>query len=239
MKKIMIVAVLAAVVAIPTFAASYWVVLKDGTRYEAKSKWTVVNGKAVVNLVNGSVLNLDPNAINVAKSEEMTRLGGGDLFGVEQIPAPSTTKASQLGTTIKLRKLPPSGPAAAAAAPAEATIPIAPGALLGSDVLGKFERAYENVGIFEHKLVATGPHSLRADLTADTEDKVFNTLSATAFLMVRNAGVTGVQIDYADIFMKTTTGAAAGRFHLTHDEAQAIESKAITPQSYFVQKVLF
>jgi hypothetical protein len=39
--------------------------------------------------------------------------------------------------------------------------------------------------------------------------------------------------------MKTTTGAAAGRFHLTHDEAQAIESKAITPQSYFVQKVLF
>jgi hypothetical protein len=237
-KKIMIVAALAVVIAIPTFASSYWVVLKDGTRYEAKAKWTVVNGKAVLNLVNGSVLNLDPNAINVAKSEEMTRLGGGDLFGVEQIPATSTTKASQLGTSIKLRKLPPSQ-AATAAAPAEATIPIAPGTLLGSDVLSKFERAYENVGIFEHKLVATGPHSLRADLTADTEDKVFNTLSATAFLIVRNAGITGVQIDYADIFMKTTTGAAAGRFHLTHDEAQAIESKTITPQSYFVQKVLF
>jgi hypothetical protein len=237
-KKIMIVAALAVVIAIPTFASSSWVVLKDGTRYEAKAKWTVVNGKAVLNLVNGSVLNLDPNAINVAKSEEMTRLGGGDLFGVEQIPATSTTKASQLGTSIKLRKLPPSQ-AATAAAPAEATIPIAPGTLLGSDVLSKFERAYENVGIFEHKLVATGPHSLRADLTADTEDKVFNTLSATAFLIVRNAGITGVQIDYADIFMKTTTGAAAGRFHLTHDEAQAIESKTITPQSYFVQKVLF
>ena len=235
----MIVAVLAAVVAIPTFAASYWVVLKDGTRYEAKTKWTIVNGKAVISLVNGSVLNLDANAINVAKSEEMTRLGGGDLFGVEQIPATSTTKTSNLGTTIRLRKLPPSQAATAATAPAEATIPIAAGTLLGMDVLSKFERAYENVGIFEHKLVATGPHSLRADLTADTEDKVFNTLSATAFLMVRNAGITGVQIDYADIFMKTTNGAAAGRFHLTHDEAQAIESKTITPQSYFVQKVLF
>jgi hypothetical protein len=235
----MIVAVLAAVIAIPTFAASYWVVLKDGTRYEAKSKWTVVNGKAVLTLVSGSVINVDPNAINVAKSEEMTRLGGGDLFGVEQIPATSTTKTSQLGSSIKLRKLPPSQAATTSAAPVEATIPIAPGTLLGSDVLSKFERAYENVGIFEHKLVATGPHSLRADLTADTEDKVFNTLSATAFLMVRNAGITGVQIDYADIFMKTTNGAAAGRFHLTHDEAQAIESKTITPQSYFVQKVLF
>jgi len=238
-KKRLIVAALVAIVAIPAFAASYWVVLKDGTRYEAKAKWTVVNGKAVLNLVNGSVLNVDPNTINVAKSEEMTRLGGGDLFGVEQIPVTSTTKTSQLGATIKLHKLPPAPGTSAAPAPVEATIPIAPGALLGTDVLGKFERAFENVGIFEHKLIATGPHSLRADLTADTEDKVFNTLSATAFLIVRNAGITGVQIDYADIFMKTTTGAAAGRFHLTHDEAQAIESKTITPQSYFVQKVLF
>jgi hypothetical protein len=168
----------------------------------------------------------------------MTRLGGGDLFGVEQIPVTSTTKTSNLGATIKLHKLPPAQ-AATAAATVEAPTPIAPGTLLGTDVLGKFERAYENVGIFEHKLIATGPHSLRADLTADTEDKVFNTLSATAFLIVRNAGITGVQIDYADLFMKTTTGAAAGRFHLTHDEAQAIEAKTITPQSYFVQKVLF
>ena len=235
----MIVAALVAVIAIPAFAASYWVVLKDGTRYEAKTKWTVVNGKAMLNLVNGSVLALDPNSINVAKSEEMTRLGGGSLFGVEQIPVTSTTKTSELGTTIKLRKLPQAQAATTAAPPVEAPTPIAPGTLLGTDVLSKFERAYENVGIFEHKLIATGPHSLRADLTADTEDKVFNTLSATAFLMVRNAGITGVQIDYADIFMKTTTGAAAGRFHLTHGEAQAIESKATTPQTYFVQKVLF
>ncbi len=235
----MIVAALVAVTAIPAFAASYWVVLKDGTRYEAKTKWTVVNGKAMLNLVSGSVLALDPNSINVTKSEEMTRLGGGSLFGVEQIPVTSTTKTSQLGTSIKLRKLPPAQAATTAVAPVEAPTPIAPGTLLGTDVLSKFERAYENVGIFEHKLSPTGPHSLRADLTADTEDKVFNTLSATAFLMVRNAGITGVQIDYADIFMKTTTGAAAGRFHLTHDEAQAIESKTITPQTYFVQKVLF
>jgi hypothetical protein len=236
-KKTWIVVALAIVIAVPTFAASYWVVLKDGTRYEAKTKWTVVNGKAVLNLVNGSVMSFDPSAINVAKSEEMTRLGGGSLFGVEQIPVTSTTKASNLGETIRLRKLPQAG--GAAAAPVEAPPPVAAGPLLGADVLSKFERAFENVGIFEHKLVATGPHSLRADLTADTEDKVFNTLSATAFLIVRNAGIQGVQIDSADLFMKTTTGAAAGRFHLTHDEAQAIESRAITPQNYFVQKVLF
>jgi hypothetical protein len=242
MKKTMIIAALVATVAMQTFAASYWVVLKDGTRYEAKSKWSVVNGKAVVNLVNGSVLSLDANAIDAAKSDEVTRLGGGSLMGVEQRPVTSAPKSSTLGTSIRLRKLPPSQSEAAASAAAPAADgppPSGPGTGLGMDVLSKFERAYENVGIFEHKLVSTGPRSLRADLTADTEDKVFNTLSATSFLMVKNAGIPGVQIDAVDIFMKTTTGSAAGRFHLTRDEAEAIESKTITPQSYFVLKVLF
>ncbi|MDP9362097.1 MAG: hypothetical protein M3P29_11660 [Acidobacteriota bacterium] len=242
MKKTMIVATLVAAVATQTFAANYWIVLKDGTRYEAKSKWSIVNGKAVVNLTNGSVLSLDPNTIDAAKSDEVTRLGGGSLFGVEQLPVTSTTKASTLGTAIRLRKFPPSQPGSAptpAATAADAAPPAAPGPGLGADVLSKFERAFENVGIFEHKLVSTGPRSLRADLTADTGDKVFNTLSATAFLMVRNAGIPGVQIDSVDLFMKTTTGAAAGRFHLTRDDAQALESKTITPQMYFVLKVLF
>ena len=240
LKKTIIAAALVASVATQSFAASYWVVLKDGTRYEAKSKWSVVNGKAVVNLVNGSVLSLDASSIDPAKSDEMTRLGGGSLFGVEQTPVTSTTKASTLGTAIRLRKLPPSPSDAAPTATAtDVPPPAAPGTGLGTDVLSKFERAYENVGIFEHKLVSTGPRTLRADLTADTEDKVFNTLSATSFLMVKNAGIPGVQIDAVDIFMKTTTGSAAGRFHLTRDEAQAIESKTITPQSYFVLKVLF
>jgi len=175
----------------------------------------------------------------VAKSDQVTRLGGGELFGVEQTPANAAEK-STLGNTIRLRKLPPSqSPAPAPAAPVEAAPVIEPGAGLGADVISKFERAFENVGIFEHKLISTGPHSLRADLTADNEDKVFNTLTATAVLMMHNAGIPGAQIDAVDLFMKTTTGGAAGRFHVTHDDAQALEAKTITPQSYFVMKVLF
>ena len=179
-------------------------------------------------------------AIDVAKSEEVTRLGGGQLFGVEQRAAP-TSKASEIGSAIKLRKLPPSQrrPHAAPAPPLPTRSPIAPGAGLGADVINKFERAFENIGIFEHKIISTGPHTLRADLTADNEEKVFNTITATAFLMMHNAGVAGVQIDAVDLFMKTTTGGAAGRFHMTRDDAQALDAKTITPQNYFVFKVLF
>ncbi|HEX9459864.1 MAG TPA: hypothetical protein VGA84_11995 [Thermoanaerobaculia bacterium] len=241
MRKPFILATLTILIATQTFAASYWVVTRDGTRYEAKAKWTMVNGKAMITLVNGTVMSLDPGAIDVAKSEETTRLGGGSLFGVEQLPGTSTSKASTLGSSIRLHRLPSSQPVAPAPATTATDIPqpSAPGTGLGTDVIGRFERAFENVGIFEHKLVATGTKSLRADLTADTEDKVFNTLTATAFLIVHNAGIAGVQIDSVDLFLKTTTGGAAGRFHVTRDDAQALEAKTMTPQAYFVLKVLF
>jgi len=238
MKKPLIPAALAILAATQLLAASYWVVLKDGTRYEARAKWTMVNGKATMTLTNGNVMTLDPAAIDVAKSEEMTRLGGGQLFGVEQRVAP-TSKASEIGSAIKLRKLPPSTAAAPPPPVATDTVAITPGAGLDAVVINKFERAFEDVGIFEHKVISTGPHSLRADLTADNEEKVFNTLTATAFLMMHNAGVTGVQIDAVDLFMKTTTGGAAGRFHVTHEDAQALDAKTITPQNYFILKVLF
>ena len=239
MKKTLILAALAVLAATQLFAASYWVVMKDGSRYEARAKWTIVNGQAKMTLTNGNVLTLDPAAIDVAKSEEMTRLGGGQLFGVEQRSAP-LSKASEIGSAIRLRKLPPSQAASPAVATAATeTVAIALGAGLDAGVISKFERAFEDVGIFEHKVISTGPHSLRADLTADNEEKVFNTLTATAFLMMHNAGVAGVQIDAVDLFMKTTTGGAAGRFHVTRDDAQALDAKTITPQNYFILKVLF
>lgn len=241
MKKTLIVAILTVLAATPTFAATYWVVMKDGTRYEAKAKWSIVNGKAVINLTNGNILSLDPNTIDAAKSDEVTRLGGGSLFGVEQTPAAPTPQGSTLSKSIRLQKLPPSQPAVAppVAPPTDTPPPVAPGTGLGPDVISKFERAFENVGIFEHKLTSTGPRSLRADLTADTEDKVFNTLTATAFLMTHNAGIPGVQIDSVDLFMMTTTRGAAGRFHVTREDAQALAAKTITPEAYFISKVLF
>jgi len=241
MKKTFIVAVLAAVTAAQLAAASYWVVTKDGSRYEAKAKWTVVNGKAIVTLVNGNVMQIDPNLIDVAKSDEVTRLGGGSLLGVEQAPVTATSKASTLGSAIRLHRLPSAQPAAPApvAPPVDMPQPSPPGTGLGADVINRFERAFENVGIFEHKLIPIGTASLRADLTADNEEKVFNSLTATAFLMQHNAGIPGVKIDSVDLFLKTTTGGAAGRFHVTREDAQALESKTMTPQAYFVLKVLF
>lgn len=232
--------------------ATYYVVLKNGTTYKAKSKWTIRAGKALVALETGQTLELDPSLIDEAKSEQMTRSGLGDarVITVGQTDTAQAKPQSSLGSSFKLRK----PPAAQQAAPATATpppsagspsagAPVVPppagGALLSSEIVEKFARAYENVGLFEQKLSATGLHSLRAELTADSEDKVFNAISATSFLMVRNAGVPGAQIDMVELFMKTTTGGSSGRFQMNKDDAQALDSKKMTQQDYFVHRVIF
>jgi hypothetical protein len=218
--------------------ATYFVVLKDGTQYRAKAKWTVVNGKAIIALENGQSLQLDPSAIDVARSEEVTKFGGGSVLAQQQQTqtAPTKQQTSALGAAFKLRKLPGDQAATTSAPP-----PVAPitGPVLSNEVLNKFESAFENVGIFEHVLTGTSLHTLRADLTVDSEEKVFNALTATALLIMHNAGVPGAQIDMVELFMKTTVGQAAGRFQMNRADAQILDSKSMTPQDYFVRKVIY
>jgi hypothetical protein len=224
--------------------ASYWVVLKDGSRYECKAKPTVTNGKASFTTLGGQTFNVEASQIDVAKSEEATKYNGAQVFNIGGPAAGSGQPQQQgLGSQIKLRKLPANNtppPPPAATTSAGAAPPAATGAgALSSEVLQKFDRAFENVGIFEHKVVSTGAHSLRADLTADSEEKVFNAISATAFLAVRDAGVPGVKIEMVELFMRTTNGGASGRFQMTREDATAIDSKQITKEDYFVRKVIY
>src|SRR6185436_1049343 len=126
-------------------------------------------------------------------------------------------------------------PATAAATP---ELALRAGAV-SEQVIEKFKRAYENVGIFEQDVKSTGGASLRAELTADSEDKVFNAISATSFLMVRNAGIAGAQLEMVELFMKTTNGGSAGRFQMTRADANALDQRTISQQEYFVRKVLY
>jgi len=248
MKKMLIFAAASVLFAANAFA-TYIVVMKNGTSYRAKAKWTVSNGKALIALESGQTLQVDPSLIDEPASERQTRSGLGDARVIDLGNNNATQEAPRqqqpsLGASIKLRNIggPSSLPQAPAAGPAGAPV-IAPvaasGSLLSQEVVDKFAKAYENVGLFEQKLTATGPRSLRAELTADTEDKVFNAISATSFLMVRNAGVPGIQIDEVELFMKTTTGGSSGRFQMNRDDAQALDSKKLSQQEYFVRRVIY
>lgn len=247
MKKSFVLFAFAAFLASQAFA-TYIVVLKDGTKYKAKAKWTISNGKALVNLENGQTIAINPSDIDLPKSEQVTKLGLGDVNVIAMNSPSNAAQAApkeqpSLGQVAHIRR-PVSGATSAPAPVKEpvASAPVAPVAALTDELdprlKDNFERAYENVGIFEHKLTGTN-RSVRAELTADSEDKVFNAISATAFLIVRNAGLDNQQIDMVELFMKTTTGGAAGRFQMNRADADAINSKSISLPDYFVRKVIY
>ena len=250
MKKTLTIVICTLVFAAPAFAR-YIVVLKNGTRYVAKAKWTVTNGKALVLLENGQSLQLDPALIDPAKSEQATKMGltNANVLDLNaDIPKPKTQQQPSLGSQIRLRRPAEQKPQEAPAAqPSSGSAPAAIAATAGAlpiQVIDKFERAFEEVGIFEKNVKSTGANSLRADLSVDTEERVFNALSATSFLMVKNAGVDGVRLDMVEIFMKTTTGGAAGRFQMTRADAEALDAagpngRQAALRDYFVRKVIY
>jgi len=242
MKKILVFAALALLATANAFA-TYIVVLKNGQTYKAKAKWTMQNGKAIVQLENGQSLAIDPTLIDVAKSEQTTAagLGGAKILNtVTNTPAPQPQQQEPgLGSAFHLKK---SGTAAAPVpAPSQTAPPpaLSTNGTLSQEVLDKFARAYENVGLFEQKISSPAPGVVRADLTADSEDKVFNAISATSFLIVRNAGVPGADIKMVELFMKTTVGGSAGRFQMSREDAQALDSKQMSQQDYFIRRVIY
>jgi hypothetical protein len=221
-----------------TASADYWVVMKDGQKYHAKAKWSVSGGKAIFTLTNGQTLTVDPSAIDAAKSDQVTRLGGADLIAIEQAAPTQAPAPSSLGSQIRLRNSAQQNTAPTPPPVAAAPRPSGAGAV-PNDVLNKFARAYENVGIFEQRMTPEGPRTLRAELTADNEEKVFNSISATAFLIV-NLGT----VDEVQLYMKTTTGGTAGRFHISRQDAAALYAGGKPPQrkaleEYYVRKVIY
>jgi hypothetical protein len=227
--------------------ATYIVVLKDGTKMKAKTKWTVRDGKALITLENGQTMLLSMAEIDVAKSEQVTKSGMGDanvlsLDAQQQGSQPQPQPKGDNSLGAQVRAMRPRAPMTATGTPTTsvpASTPATPVIdQLDPTLKDKFERAFENVGIFDYRMAGTN-RNVRAELTADNEDKVFNAISATAFLVAHNAGMDNMKIDQVELFMKTTNGLAAGRFQMSRADADAINGKTLSLPDYFVRKVIY
>ena len=181
-----------------TLHATYIVVLRDGTRYRARERWVVKNGKALVTLDTGSVLQLDPAMIDPAKSDELNRSGLGDVkileTGGNSAPQEATPVArpSLSAMSRQRRAAAPATPDTSSPAAVRANAATPPPTSSSSKSISgntefslKLQKAYENVGLFDAKVTRPTESTIRVDVTADSEDQVFKTLSATAFVMAR------------------------------------------------------
>jgi hypothetical protein len=226
--------------------ATYIVVLKNGTRYRAKDRWTMSNGKAIVQLENGTTLQIEPNLIDIPASEQATRSGYGDakVLTTPEGAQPTTTPKPSLGEITRIRRqqqqqqgIQPGG-TTATVPPVTTAYVTGPGAL-GADVTSRFVGAYENVGFYDAKVTNPSAYTVRVQLTTDNEDQVFKALSATSYMMRRVPALTNTRIDTVELFMGMVNGGTAGRFLMSQDDARAIDEKALTIESFFVRKVIF
>jgi len=231
----------ALLVFVPSLAlASYTVVLKDGTRYRAKEKWRISGGKAIVTLENGTSLSLDPKLIDQRETDRVNAagLGGAKVIPTaQQTPQPTKPQQSPLGSITTLKR--PDTESENAKPASEGGNPNLGRTNLSNDVILRFQQAYENVGLYDAKVLGAGTNTLRVELTADNEDQVFKALSATSFLVTKIPEATSERVELVELFMKTINGGSAGRFQMSAADAQAITSKQISWQEYFISDVIF
>jgi len=237
LKKILLLATL--LIIFPTFAfATYTIVLKDGKRYRAKEKWKISAGKAIVQLESGSTLSLDPKLIDEKETERVNSagLGGAKVVVTAQQNEPKPQQPSPLGSITTLRR---DHPDERTTEPGQKDNPQLGQTNLSKDVISRFQQAYENVGLYDAKVMGAGRDTLRVELTADNEDQVFKAISATSFLITKIPEATSERVAMVELFMKTINGGSAGRFQMTASDAAAITNKEINWQQYFISDVIF
>ncbi|MGH9458287.1 MAG: hypothetical protein ACRD2J_11695 [Thermoanaerobaculia bacterium] len=217
--------------------ADYTVVLKDGRRFQAKEKWKIVQGKAIVELTSGTRLQLNPSLIDAAASEAATKSGLGDVTVLQSGPSPSSAppppEKPSLGSLVTLRSADqdeqPERPAREDEARSQSNLK------LDFTVSSKFKAAFENVGLFDARLSASAPTRIRIDVTADNEDQVFKAISATSFIFANVPS----NYDTVELFMKTNNGGSSGRFQMSLEDARALANKQIEWYDYYIRNVIF
>ncbi|HEX3127796.1 MAG TPA: hypothetical protein VH394_10730 [Thermoanaerobaculia bacterium] len=254
MRRPFLISVLALALAAPLSA--YTVYLKDGRTIQTKDKPRIVNGRALVVLLNGTEAAFDAREIDAKRTEEMNKknLGAAEIIdggpsGNPSAPAPQTQSSSRL-TDLAARGVGPrDAPArrnASSAAPGRTasgapdflTTPRNPypdasvSAELSNFFLGQ---KVEGVAIYQ------GTQSGRplAEITTSSEGSVFKALSvgANAVLHIRDRfpqAVSGLEL-----VMVTPARERAGQFVLTPDMAEDLVAKRVNLVAFYLDNVQF
>jgi hypothetical protein len=221
---------------------AYVVILKDGSKIFARSKYEVHGAKAIITLENGTITEISASQIDVEASERYNKeVGGGNVLAIDSpsqqaLPEPKSNKdRNALEEYIRKQRAlgheeqPPAPKKGASAVVRDTNTPIDPG------VAVEFSRAFDAVGLNQYRLTNTsiGP---RVMVTANSEQAAFSALEAAAHA-VTNLASAGHNVT-VDLLMSTAGGESAGHFRLDPDSVRPLTSGQITPQDFFVKYVI-
>ena len=242
MKKSLFLA-LAVLIAFSAEAFAYVIKLKDGSLIFARTKYTVKGDRAIITLENGTVTALKLDEIDIDGSEKYNKENFGNVVALDTpeekpktLPTAPPRSNNPLGDLIKQRgtrmSLPTPVPAAAAATSGGG----AEGGAVDSVYQATFTQVFEGTGISQFR-VTNYRGKTRILVTADSEQAVFSTLSASARALT-DAAAKGRSAP-VEIVMTTQSGESAGFFEMTPAQAKLLVDRNLTVQDYFVKNVVF
>ncbi|HYN20964.1 MAG TPA: hypothetical protein VE078_08390 [Thermoanaerobaculia bacterium] len=256
MRRTAFLTMLALLLAMPL--AAYTVYFKNGTTLQCKGKPRIVNGRAVVTLLNNTQAGFDPKDIDEKKTEEMNKrdLGAAVMLdtganrpqaGPPATPAPRP-RLSDIAASREIgpREQPAIRRDASASTRAGktrlgfvdlTTLPRNPyaDAAAGSELRQFFlGQKAEAVEIYQ----GTQAGRPLAEITTSSESSVFRGLvgGANALLHIRSRypAISGIEL-----LMITPSRERAGQFFLTPEMAEDLVAKRVGLVSFFLNNVQF
>ena len=214
--------------------------MKDGSLIFARGPYEVKGTKAIIVLQNGTVTQIDLSTIDVAGTQQYNKDNPGNVIAIDQVeakeinlpvlrPVPTTS----LQDVIRQRKtrlnMPPAKSAAAGEAAGTSWQPAE------SSVESAFRTVLDGAAIAQYRLTAYRG-KLRLLATANSEEAVFNILSAAARALadLQDKGKPSV----VEIVLTTAAGDSAGSFEMSSEQARQLVNGSVSVADYFVKKVI-
>jgi hypothetical protein len=238
-KRIFIVSFALALSASAAFA--YNIKLKDGSIIFARSRYEVKGTKAIITLQNGTITQIDFSTIDVEGTEQYNKDNPGNVIALIEgqpreinVPVLKPAPTVSLQDVIRQRKTRLNAPPAKTAEGSEAGTgtswqPVEP------SIEAAFRKVLDGAAITQYRLTAYRG-KLRLLATANSEEAVFNMLSAAARSLadLQDKGKPSV----VDILLTTSAGEPAGSFEMSSEQARQLVNGSVSVADYFVKKVI-
>ena len=237
MKKTFLLALLSTFL-ISTAASAYVIKLKDGSLIFARMKYTVKGDRAIITLENGTVTAMKLENIDVEGSDKYNKENFGNVVAIdtpdERKPTAVAGPASQaprLQDFIK-DKNPRMALPANQKSSTDATGPSFQ--QVDQNLQSAFTRIFDGAGITQFRLTNfRGKTGLL--VTANTEEQVFNALSAAARALSDPAS-RGVPTTIK-VVLTTSSGDSAGSLEMSPEQARLLVNGQMTAADFYVKNV--
>ena len=219
-------------------ALGYVVKLKDGSLIFARIKYTVKGDRAIITLENGTVTAIKLDQIDVEGSEKYNKENFGNVVAIDtpegRQPTPVGASPAPRGIQDYIRE---KKPRMALPSNTEKSADAGSGPSfqqVDTNLQSAFAKIFDGAAISQYKL-ANFRGKTRLLVTANTEEAVFNALSAAARAL-SDPSTRGVPTTI-EIHLTTSSGEPAGTLDMSPEQARLLVNGQISAADYFVKNV--